>query len=92
MSHFRRRKLTMSELYQNLSHSKWDCKYLVVFVPKYRRKGERSPSGAGRNGDRTSTKVDAIAFAKANGHEHWSRKQNEIALSQSFACLHKAQC
>jgi putative transposase len=24
--------------YQSLSHSKWDCKYHVVFVPKYRRK------------------------------------------------------
>jgi len=23
----------MSELYQNLSHSRWDCKYHVVFVP-----------------------------------------------------------
>jgi hypothetical protein len=22
----------MSELYQSLSHSKWDCKYHVVFV------------------------------------------------------------
>ena len=29
----------MSELYQSLSHSKWDCKYHVVFVPKRRRKG-----------------------------------------------------
>ncbi len=28
----------MSELYQRLSHSKWDCKYHVIFVPKYRRK------------------------------------------------------
>ncbi len=28
----------MSELYQSLAHSKWDCKYHVVFVPKYRRK------------------------------------------------------
>ena len=28
----------MSGLYQSLSHSKWDCKYHVVFVPKYRRK------------------------------------------------------
>ena len=28
----------MSELYQSLSHSKWDCTYHVVFVPKYRRK------------------------------------------------------
>jgi putative transposase len=28
----------MSELYQSLSQSKWDCKYHVVFVPKRRRK------------------------------------------------------
>jgi putative transposase len=29
----------MSEhTYQSLSHSKWDCKYHLVFVPKYRRK------------------------------------------------------
>ena len=28
----------MSELYQSLAHSKWDCKYHVVFVPKRRRK------------------------------------------------------
>ena len=28
----------MSEFYQSLSHSKWDCKYHVVFIPKYRRK------------------------------------------------------
>jgi REP-associated tyrosine transposase len=28
----------MSDLYQSLSHSKWDCKYHVVFVPKWRRK------------------------------------------------------
>lgn len=24
--------------YQTLCHSKWDCKYHVVFIPKYRRK------------------------------------------------------
>ncbi len=28
----------MSDLYQSLSHSKWNCKYHVVFVPKRRRK------------------------------------------------------
>lgn len=28
----------MSDLYKSLSHSKWDCKYHVVFVPKNRRK------------------------------------------------------
>ena len=24
--------------YENLNHSVWDCKYHVVFIPKYRRK------------------------------------------------------
>ena len=24
--------------YESLSHSRWDCKYHVVFVPKYRKK------------------------------------------------------
>ncbi len=24
--------------YKSLSHSKWDCKYHVVFIPKYRKK------------------------------------------------------
>lgn len=28
----------MTQDYQSLSHSKWDCKYHVVFVPKYRKK------------------------------------------------------
>ena len=28
----------MEQNYQSLSHTKWDCKYHVVFVPKYRRK------------------------------------------------------
>ncbi len=28
----------MPNLDQSLSHWKWDCKYHVVFVPKYRRK------------------------------------------------------
>jgi len=28
----------MSDLYHSLSHSKWDCKYHVIFIPKGRRK------------------------------------------------------
>ncbi len=28
----------MSNLYQSLSHSKYDCKYHIIFVPKYRKK------------------------------------------------------
>ena len=28
----------MTETYQSVSHSRWDCKYHVVFVPKRRRK------------------------------------------------------
>lgn len=29
---------TMSNVYQSLSHSKWDCKYHLVIIPKRRRK------------------------------------------------------
>ena len=29
---------SMNNAYQSLSHSKYECKYHVVFVPKYRRK------------------------------------------------------
>ena len=28
----------MSEAYQSLSHSRWNCQYHIVFVPKRRRK------------------------------------------------------
>lgn len=28
----------MSNLIQSLSHSKWDCKYHIVFIPKRRKK------------------------------------------------------
>ena len=28
----------MTESYKSMSHSKWDCKYHVVFIPKRRRK------------------------------------------------------
>ena len=37
----------MSDVYQSLAHSKWDCKYHVVFVPKRRRKaifGQHPPA------------------------------------------------
>src|SRR5215813_10666828 len=32
------RENQMSDVYQSLAHSKWDCKYHVVLVPKRRRK------------------------------------------------------
>jgi putative transposase len=28
----------MTGSFQSMSHSKWDCKYHVVFIPKRRRK------------------------------------------------------
>ena len=28
----------MSEEYHSLAHSKWDCKYHIVFIPKFRKK------------------------------------------------------
>ena len=26
------------DVHKSLSHTKWECKYHVVFIPKYRRK------------------------------------------------------
>jgi putative transposase len=26
------------DVYESLNHTKWECKYHVVFIPKYRRK------------------------------------------------------
>lgn len=28
----------MSEIYHSLAHSKWDCKYHIIFIPKMRKK------------------------------------------------------
>ncbi len=28
----------MATIFESLSHSKWDCKYHIVFVPKFRKK------------------------------------------------------
>ena len=28
----------MTTIFESLSHSKWDCKYHIVFVPKFRKK------------------------------------------------------
>ena len=57
----------MSNLYQSLSHSKWDCKYHVVFNPKRRRKvvfgkvrqqlGEIFHALAGRRNARSSKDI-----------------------------------
>lgn len=30
--------MTTTSSYESLSHSKWNCKYHVVFIPKYRKK------------------------------------------------------
>jgi hypothetical protein len=34
----------MSELFRSLSHSKWDCKYHLVFVPKRCRRAIFGPT------------------------------------------------
>ncbi|MBY5817341.1 hypothetical protein HFN60_17085 [Rhizobium leguminosarum] len=38
--------------FESLSHSKWECKYHVVFIPKYRRKvlyGEKKKGFTGQH-------------------------------------------
>ena len=34
----------MTTVINNLNHSTWDCKYHVVFMPKYRKKVLMGPS------------------------------------------------
>lgn len=36
-SKFTKEEVLMQE-YQSLNHTKWDCKYHVVWIPKYRKK------------------------------------------------------
>src|SRR5436853_1888732 len=33
-----RKEVPPMDVYESLSHTKWECKYHVVFIPKYRRK------------------------------------------------------
>ncbi|MCD2257540.1 transposase, partial [Lactobacillus sp. CC-MHH1034] len=35
---FERGKKQMANQYNSLAHTKWLCKYHIVFTPKYRRK------------------------------------------------------
>ena len=36
--HYKQRRIVMKDDINSLSHSKWRCKYHIVFAPKYRRK------------------------------------------------------
>ena len=36
--HYNQRRIVMKDDINSLSHSKWRCKYHIVFAPKYRRK------------------------------------------------------
>lgn len=38
MRHHLGNKKIMTNSYQSLAHSKWDCKYHIVFIPKKRKK------------------------------------------------------
>jgi hypothetical protein len=78
----------MSELYQSLSHSKWECKYHVVFVPKRRCLGsagngeaafpvsvDSAPSGRGfsRHWGLSSDDSCAVQCRQRESHEpQWS--------------------
>src|SRR5438046_6288720 len=77
------RRIQMSELYQSLSPSKWDCKYHVVFVPKRRRK---TILGQARR------QLGAIFQALARQKEcqiiegHWMPDQVPICIAISPQC------
>ena len=49
----------MSETTNHLNHSTWECKYHVVFTPKYRKRCER-PTGRSVIDDYDSWKFHGI--------------------------------
>ena len=60
--------------YESLSHSRWDCKYHIVFVPKYRRKqmyGEMRAFLRDIFGELANQKgCEIISGSLANDHVH----------------------
>src|SRR6516162_10922624 len=44
VSHHAHEKEFAMHDYESLSHSKWECKYHVVFIPKCRRKSLKPPA------------------------------------------------
>src|SRR2546430_9790697 len=65
----------MSETYQRLAHSSWDCKYHVVFVPKRRRK---VLFGQARR--KLGEVFHALARQKERSEEHTSELQSQSNL------------
>ena len=45
------------DVHESLSHTKWDCKYHVVFIPKCRIKGKSAIHLARSYGERTGNFV-----------------------------------
>jgi putative transposase len=51
--------------YESLSHTKWDCKYHVIFIPKRRRKALYGSCG--------SILAKCFAGCRSNGKAGWRR-------------------
>ena len=82
--------------YRSLSHTKWDCKYHVVFIPKYRRKrifgklrghlGEICMSWRSRNKAESLRDTSGrITFTCASASRQNSRCRASWALSKARA-------
>jgi len=54
----------MNHSRSNLKHTKWDCKYHVVFIPKYRKKSiygwVRTELGPIREQEREDKRLDQL--------------------------------
>jgi hypothetical protein len=79
--------------YESLSHTKWDCKYLVVFIPKYRRKVlylETATSGnAGRrrvgvSTSRFPTVLGTTGATTPSAGEDWVRASPSHATARTI--------
>ena len=64
--------------YESLSHSKWECKYHVVFIPKSRRKA--------LYGDLRKYLGEVLKWPPAGGQEHRGRVSDP---AQPLRAAHK---
>ena len=73
----------------SLSHTKWNCKYHIVFAPKYRRKvfykEKRVAIG------RILRQLCEWKGVKIIGAEVWPGPQEQRVLMQGILCRHSRQ-
>ena len=66
--------------YQSLSHTKWECKYHLVFIPK-RRSRRFGSRGRGRRASTSDAKTDADVYKDVRSYDAGFKLQDPSLLA-----------